>query len=434
MIKIKFVNFLIAYLNTPFVQGVALEGSVEGNASKGLLALFLLILIPVLVVLFFVIRFIYRHTIGKKLKTTLIEDYQKEAEVFEKAGSYVSAADIYEKKLKDYHKAALLYEKGEDYNQAAVLYDVLRMSSKAKEMYEKAGSLEDAAEVALLDGELDEAATLYDRAGKKIDVANIMLQSGKTIYAVKAYREAGEYKKAAMLLKSEGMLKEAADMFQIYLYDKQPERSTLDDFYTFALVLEKIGNVEKAVKVLQEIEQVDSAFKDVHQRIETLMPPEEIPEGKTSLRSFMQNGRIESRYSLKLWVQMLKSLQEAYQNGWPFGLLSPDNIVIDARNNISFLKRKQSLVYSPPETTKGVALDERADIYSAGAILYEMLVGSLECLGTERVIDIVEDVPDWLDEIVIRCIRKVREDRYQSIKDIFTDLKALSTGAKDSGN
>jgi hypothetical protein len=46
----------------------------------------------------------------------------------------------------------------------------------------------------------------------------------------------------------------------------------------------------------------------------------------------------------------------------------------------------------------------------------------------------VEDVPEWLDEIVIRCLRKVREDRYQSIKDIFADLKTLSKDRTDSGN
>ena len=154
----------------------------------------LLILIPVLVVLFFVIRFIYRHTIGKKLKTTVIEDYQKEAEVFEKAGSYVSAAGIYEKKLRDYHKAALLYEKGKDYTQVAVLYDVLGMSRETKEMW------------------------------------------------------------------------------------------------------------EKAVKVLQEIEQVNSAFKDVQQRIENLMPPEEIPEGKTLLRSFKREKREKGSNSFILTV------------------------------------------------------------------------------------------------------------------------------------
>jgi hypothetical protein len=63
-----------------------------------------------------------------------------------------------------------------------------------------------------------------------------------------------------------------------------------------------------------------------------------------------------------------------------------------------------------------------------------MLTGSLEGVGSSSVADLVEDVPDWLDEIVIRCLRKVREDRYQSIKDIFADLKTLSKGRTDSGS
>ena len=94
------------------------------------------------------------------------------------------------------------------------------------------------------------------------------------------------------------------------------------------------------------------------------------------------------------------------------------------------MKRALSSAYISPESTRGLSPDVRADIYSSGVILYEMLTGNLEYLGSTRVIDIVEDVPDWLDEIVIRCIRKVREDRYQSIDDIFTDLKALSKSKK----
>ena len=109
-----------------------------------------------------------------------------------------------------------------------------------------------------------------------------MQQAGKTIYAVKAYREAGEYKKAAMLLKEDGMLKEAADMFQIYLYEKKPESSTLEDFYTYALLLERTGQVQKAIGVFKEIDKVNPAFRDVKDRLalSCSLREEKIPEGK----------------------------------------------------------------------------------------------------------------------------------------------------------
>jgi hypothetical protein len=60
-------------------------------------------------------------------------------------------------------------------------------------------------------------------------------------------------------------------------------------------------------------------------------------------------------------------------------------------------------------------------------------MGNLDGLGSTRIIDTVEDVPDWLDEIVLRCIRKVREDRYPSIELIFSDIRALSEKRKTSG-
>jgi hypothetical protein len=61
-----------------------------------------------------------------------------------------------------------------------------------------------------------------------------------------------------------------------------------------------------------------------------------------------------------------------------------------------------------------------------------MLIGNTEGLGLARVTDTVEDVPEWLDEIVIKCLKKVREDRYGTIKEVFTDLKTLSKGRADS--
>jgi len=111
-----------------------------------------------------------------------------------------------------------------------------------------------------------------------------------------------------------------------------------------------------------------------------------------------------------------------------------ENILFDAHNNISFLKKTPSVAYGAPEKTKGMELDVRADIYSMGVILYEMLTGDLEGLGAVRVIDVVHNVPDWLDEIVIRCIRKVREDRYQSIAEILDDIRDLSKSRRDTGS
>jgi tetratricopeptide (TPR) repeat protein len=434
--------FILPFWDLIWRTGILLAGDAASNpgfpeerATRGLYAILLIVIVPLLIALFFLVRFLYRHTVAKKLKTTLIEDYRKEADDYEKAGKFVSAASIYDSKLKDYRKAAALYEKGSDYEQAAMLYDHLGMTDKAKEMYKKAGDLEDAAEVAMLEGEFDEAADLYDRAGKKKDVAKVMQQAGKTIYAVKAYREAGEYKKAALLLQGEGMLKEAADMFQIYLYEKMPESSTVGDFYSYALLLEKTGQVEKAAGVFKEIEKVNPAFRDVKDRLASFLQSQEedIPEGKVTLRSFIRSGKLEPRYGLKLWVQILRSLQRDYRTGLPYGLLSPDNIAVDARNNISFLKRFQTSSYASPETLKGNAPDERADIYSAGVILYEMLTGRLEGLGSVRITDVAEDVPEWLDEIAIKCLRKVKEDRYQFIQDIFSDLKTLSKGKRYTG-
>jgi serine/threonine-protein kinase len=85
-----------------------------------------------------------------------------------------------------------------------------------------------------------------------------------------------------------------------------------------------------------------------------------------------------------------------------------------------------STVYASPETLRGAEPDACSDIYTAGIILYEMLMGDLEGLGSARITDSVEDLPEWLDELVLRCIRKVREDRYQNIEEIFGEVKALS--------
>jgi tetratricopeptide (TPR) repeat protein len=411
------------------------------QASTGLTTLLALLSIPLLVGLFFIVRAVYKNTLGRKMQTTLKQDFQKEADGYEKAGRFVSAADVYETKLKDLKKAAALYEKGGDFRKAASLYDFLGVSSKAKEMYEKDGNIEDAAEVSIREGEFEEAAKLYSKAGKKIDEAVIMEQAGRRLPAIRAYREAGDYRNAARLLEAEGMPKEAVEMFGLMLRNKSVDQTSIDDYYAYAFKLEKTDQPDKALEVYRQIDQADPTYKDAREKIQALAPAEaggeedrEDTEGRASIRSFIKSGKIEPKYSFKLWFQILKSLQEAYNSGRPYGFMCPENILIDTHNNLSFLRKTPSAAYLAPEKIKGMELDVRADIFSMGVILYEMLTNSLEGLGAVRVIDVVHEVPEWLDEIVIRCIKKVREDRYQSIDEIFTDVKNLSKSRKDTGS
>jgi serine/threonine protein kinase len=98
-----------------------------------------------------------------------------------------------------------------------------------------------------------------------------------------------------------------------------------------------------------------------------------------------------------------------------------------------------SVSYMSPEQARGKEVDERTDIWSLGVVLYEMVTGRNPFAG-ETVSDslaalihvepepldaFVEDVPEELQWIVRKTLRKKADDRYQSIKDLALDLKDL---------
>jgi serine/threonine protein kinase/tetratricopeptide (TPR) repeat protein len=95
--------------------------------------------------------------------------------------------------------------------------------------------------------------------------------------------------------------------------------------------------------------------------------------------------------------------------------------------------------YMSPEQAKGVHVDERTDIWSLGALLYEMTTGHLPFKGetpTETISLILlkeppsmaryaDDIPDELDRIVTKALTKDLDERYQTSKDLLIDLKHL---------
>jgi eukaryotic-like serine/threonine-protein kinase len=96
--------------------------------------------------------------------------------------------------------------------------------------------------------------------------------------------------------------------------------------------------------------------------------------------------------------------------------------------------------YMAPEQARGEQVDERADIFSFGVILYQLLTGKLPFRGSSPVsvlhaMQMVDpdpmraarpEIPETLDSVVRRALAKKAAERYQTIRELLTDLNAAS--------
>jgi serine/threonine protein kinase len=202
----------------------------------------------------------------------------------------------------------------------------------------------------------------------------------------------------------------------------------------------------------------------------------ELLEGET-LRERMAGGALPQRKAIDYGLQIAKGLAAAHEKGIVHRDIKPDNIFITDDGRVKILDfglakltatvdgvasqtevptRKVNtdpgtvmgtMGYMSPEQLKGQHVDHRSDIFSFGAILYEMLSGKRAFRGdsmAETMSAILrEDPPDLfetnktvspaLERVVRHCLEKNPAERFHSARDLAFAIESLSGSAISSG-
>src|ERR1700694_1928614 len=188
-------------------------------------------------------------------------------------------------------------------------------------------------------------------------------------------------------------------------------------------------------------------------------------EGET-LRERLSSGALSSRRAVDYATQIARGLAAAHEKGIVHRDLKPENLFVTKDGRVKILDfglakltrpepgapgtkaptqtagTEPGVVmgkggYMPPEQVRGEPADQISDIFSLGAVLYEMLTGrrafrgasAIETLNAilkeepPEVSQTGHDVSPLLERITRRCLEKIREQRFQSARDLAFALE-----------
>jgi serine/threonine protein kinase len=162
-----------------------------------------------------------------------------------------------------------------------------------------------------------------------------------------------------------------------------------------------------------------------------------------SLRAEMAGRPINVRHAVELTIQIADAVADAHAAGFSHGGLSPDSVVVTEKGHAKipsfdlaardgFEERGHELRlqdYHSPEEARGEQADERSDVFSVGAVLYDMLTtrrplhrGSAAPSAANR------DVPPALDELVLAAVSPNPNSRHQSAAGFASELRRFLAG------
>ena len=213
----------------------------------------------------------------------------------------------------------------------------------------------------------------------------------------------------------------------------------------------RFKNESKAIAVLSHpniVKVYDVSFGD---RLQYIVM--EYIEGITLKEYIEQQGYINWKDAVHFLTQILRALQHAHDKGIIHRDIKPQNIMLlqngtikvtdfgiarFSRGDTKTLTESAigSVHYISPEQARGEVTDDKADIYSVGVVLYEMLTGQLPFQSdsavsvaimqlqqeAKRPREINPEIPIGLEQITLRAMQKNTRDRYHSAAEMLMDI------------
>ena len=170
---------------------------------------------------------------------------------------------------------------------------------------------------------------------------------------------------------------------------------------------------------------------------------EDMPLNQTkTLAERLSEGRMPVGEALKCAMQLADSLRKLHDQGKAHGAITPSNVAL-AADGVELLPAAQGSAatitpYTAPEVVQGHTADERSDIFSLGAVLFEMLTGRRAFDGESRVTLAANltNAPTpssgspLVDRLVGPCLTKNPDARSPRMQRVIMELKMLSVAAR----
>ncbi len=226
-----------------------------------------------------------------------------------------------------------------------------------------------------------------------------------------------------------------------------------DEFLANEEFTRRFKNESKAIAILSHPNIVKVYDVSFGERLQYIVM--EYIDGITLKEYIEQQKDIKWKEAVHFTVQILRALQHAHDKGIVHRDIKPQNIMLlpdgtikvtdfgiarfsrtDIRATSATDKAIGSVHYISPEQARGEITDEKADIYSVGVMLYEMLTGRLPFEADNAVSvaimqlqsepkhprEINPQIPEGLEDITIKAMQKDPAKRYQTAAEMLYDI------------